>query len=204
MAITNYTDLQSEVASWLARSDLTNNIPTFIQLAEKQMSRRLRVKNQETTATGTAATTIALPSDYVEMIALTLTASGDERALRQRDRFSGTAINNSSADVYYYTIEGGNIVITPEPAGTETYTLQYFASVPALSGASPTNWLITAHPDLYLYGVLIQSAPFLKDDPRLMTWQSLFEQIMTAIEIQNLSDRWSGSPISSRAQMSCW
>lgn len=65
MAITNYTDLQSTVADWLHRSDLTSAIPTFIQLAEKQMSRELRLKNQETEVTDTATTTIALPADYV-------------------------------------------------------------------------------------------------------------------------------------------
>lgn len=204
MAITNYTDLQSTVADWLHRSDLTNVIPTFIQLAEKQMSRQLRLKNQEAEATGTAASTIALPADYVEMIALTLTSGDEERALKQVDRFSGTRVNNFTADTAYYTIEGGNIVLTPDPAGTETYTLQYYAAVPALSGASPTNWLITAHPDLYLYAVLLQSAPYLIDDARVATWQGAYTAILASIREQDEKDRWSGSPINARAQMSCW
>ena len=34
MAITNYTQLQSSIASWLLRDDLTAVIPDFITLAD--------------------------------------------------------------------------------------------------------------------------------------------------------------------------
>lgn len=204
MAITNYTDLQSTVADWLHRDDLTSAIPTFIQLAEKQMSRKLRVKGQETEVTGTAAATIALPADYLQAIALTLTSGGIERALAQRDRFSATNLNNFSASAAYYTIEGGNIIITPEPAGTEDYTLQYYAGITALSDAAPTNWLLTANPDLYLYAVLIQSAPYMVDDPRVSAWGTMYASILEEIKQQDANDRFSGSPMAARAQMSCW
>lgn len=204
MAITNYTDLQSTVAEWLHRDDLTSSIPTFIQLAEKQMSRQLRVKSQEAEVIGTAATTIALPADYAEMIALTLTSGGIERALIQKDRFGGTNLNNFTSSAVFYTIEGGNIVITPPPAGTETYKLQYYAKIPALSGAALTNWLITDSPDLYLYATLIQSAPFVKDDPRLATWGQMYVGIKEEMQLQDHKDRFSGSPMAARAQMSCW
>lgn len=204
MAITNYTDLQSAVADWLHRDDLTNTIPTFIQLAEKQMSRQLRVKNQETEATGTATTTIALPADYVQAISLTLEVGGEYYPLTQKDRYSATILNNNSSIASYYTIEGGNIVITPPPGSNTNYTLQYYAEVTPLSGAAPTNWLVTAHPDLYLYATLIQSAPYLEDDSRITTWDAMYARILASIKEQDDNDRWSGSPIAARAGMSCW
>ena len=37
MAFTSYSDLQSEVASWLHRSDLTTEIKSFICLAEADL-----------------------------------------------------------------------------------------------------------------------------------------------------------------------
>lgn len=204
MSITNYTDLQSAVANILHRDDLTNSIPLFIQLAEKQMSRHLRLKNQETEATGVATTTIALPSDYVEAISLTLEVGGEHYPLSQRDRYSATVLNSSSAIASYYTIEGGNIVIAPPPASNTNYTLQYYAEVTPLSGGAPTNWLITAHPDLYFYATLIHSAPHLEDDARIATWDAMYTRILAAIKEQNDNDRWSGSPMRARAGMSCW
>ena len=41
MSITNYTELKTAVANFLARSDLTDRIPEFISLAEGRLSREL-------------------------------------------------------------------------------------------------------------------------------------------------------------------
>ena len=32
------------------------------------------------------------------------------------------------------------------------------------------NWLLTMAPDLYLYGALMEAAPYLKEDGRIQTW----------------------------------
>lgn len=37
------------------------------------------------------------------------------------------------------------------------------------------NWLLTAEPDIYLYGALCESAPYLKDDARLPMWEARLE-----------------------------
>ena len=42
MSLSNYTDLQSTIASYLARTDLTSTIPVFIQLAENRLRRDIR------------------------------------------------------------------------------------------------------------------------------------------------------------------
>ncbi len=47
MAISSYTDLQTSIANFLARDDLTSVIPDFIQLAEARMSRELDTRSQE-------------------------------------------------------------------------------------------------------------------------------------------------------------
>lgn len=56
MALTTYSDLQSAVASYLARSDLTSQIPDFIRLAEIRLRRELRIRQMlrsvTTTTTG--------------------------------------------------------------------------------------------------------------------------------------------------------
>ena len=49
MAITDYSSLQSEIADWSHRSDLSTKIPTFIQLAESKMSTKIRDRKLEVT-----------------------------------------------------------------------------------------------------------------------------------------------------------
>ena len=47
MALTNYTELQAEVANFLNRDDLTAAIPTFIRLAEAKMNYLEVEKNED-------------------------------------------------------------------------------------------------------------------------------------------------------------
>ena len=70
MALTNYSDLKTTVANYLGRSDLTNQIPDFISLAETRLNRVLRVRQMLQTATATTTAndaTVGLPSDFLEM-----------------------------------------------------------------------------------------------------------------------------------------
>ena len=43
MALTTYAELQTAVANYLARTDLTSQIPDFIYIAETRLRRQLRI-----------------------------------------------------------------------------------------------------------------------------------------------------------------
>ena len=43
MSFTSYSDLQDAIAGYLARSDLTTQIPDFIRLCEVRLRRDLRL-----------------------------------------------------------------------------------------------------------------------------------------------------------------
>ena len=47
MAITTNSELNTAVANWLSRSDLTSRIPEFIALFEAKFNRDMRVPQQE-------------------------------------------------------------------------------------------------------------------------------------------------------------
>ena len=53
--------------------------------------------------------------------------------------------------------------------------------VTTLGGAVTTNWLLTAHPDIYLYGTLLESAPYLKDDARVVVWQTEYDRRIVSV-----------------------
>ena len=65
----------------------------------------------------------------------------------------------------------------------------YRANIPALSESNTTNWLLTLAPDLYLYGVLLESAPYMKEDERISTWGSGFSTALN--DLNNLGARQS-------------
>lgn len=51
----------------------------------------------------------------------------------------------------------------------------WYAELAELSAEAPTNALLTGWPQLYFYAALSESAPYLKDDPRLATWEALLD-----------------------------
>lgn len=193
MAIANYTDLVSAVAGWLARDDLTTRIPDFITLAEAKFNRVIlhpRMETRSTLTVNTLATDpefLDLPTDFQTMRSARLSGVTGKPRLgfmtqTQMDDFRYSTDNVTDQPVYF-SVTGGQIELAPTP--NEDYDVQivYRANIPALSSGAPTNWLLTMAPDLYLYGALLESAPYTKNDERISVWamgvQTVIDQLNT-------------------------
>ncbi|TAE78733.1 MAG: hypothetical protein EAZ84_00410, partial [Verrucomicrobia bacterium] len=69
MSIDTYAELQSAIADWLDRQDMTAVIPSFISLAEADINRVLRDYRMEKRSTAQVdAQYSALPIDWLETI----------------------------------------------------------------------------------------------------------------------------------------
>ena len=67
---TNYATLKTTIANYLARTDLTDQIPEFIRLAEDRLRRDLRIRPMLKVATASTTAgdaTVSLPSDFLAM-----------------------------------------------------------------------------------------------------------------------------------------
>jgi hypothetical protein len=180
--IVDYTSLQAAVTEYLARDQDTTliaRIPTFIQLFEAKMNRALFVRQMEQRATAVIDITqsepefIALPSDFQSMRRIRLSSVSGKPYLSflsgtQMDEFRLFSADASGQPIYF-TIFGNEIELCPSPDQDYTVEMVYRQNVPALSSNS-TNWLLTLAPDLYLYGALLESAPYIKEDERIQTW----------------------------------
>lgn len=197
MAITNYTELQSAVADFLNRDDLTSVIPTFISLAEAQMQRVIRHHKMMNRATAQIDTRyFVLPSDWLETARfhligdrtyrLELTSMDDMLQLRQANA-------DISGRPSHFAHIGDQLEVYPSPSGTYNVELLYHQKIPALSASNTTNWLLTAHPDVYLYGALMQSAPYLDDDQRMQVWSTLYGNAVQAVNQESEKARYSGA-----------
>lgn len=183
MAITTYAELKTSISNWLmGRDDLTAVIPDFITLAESRINRALRVREMEATTTLTPASNVCtLPSDFIE--ARRVLANSDPLSVLEPispDYAIENYSSNPSGSVpMFYTIFGSSL--TAYPLSASTITLVYYQKVPALSDANTTTWLLTKAPELYLYGSLIEAAPYLEDDARMQTWLALFQAGVQAL-----------------------
>jgi len=205
MAITSYADLQTSVANWLNRSDLTLRIPEFIDLAEANFNRDLRHRDMETTITlNTVAgtSTIALPSDYLETRAMVNQTTPlvvlEYMTVVQLDTAHATSV---SGQPYNYTIVGSNYRLGPVPDAVYNIELTYYQRIPALSDANPTNWLLTNHPDAYLFAVLVEAEPYLKNDERLPVWGAKLQRSLEGLKAEASRSAFNGGPLYSRTNV---
>ncbi len=192
MALANYADLQTSVASWLHRGNLTAMIPDFINLAEAKINREVRIRAMEQVATGTVAASVALPTGFVEMIALTVSTGNKTWPLTY---VPPAELNTESSAPYRYSIVGDNLLFATIGTGY-TYSLTYYEKFDALS--TGVNWLITNAPDIYLYATLLEAAPYIKDDPRIATWAQLLLDSVERLARADKRDRF-GSNLVVRA-----
>ena len=49
----------------------------------------------------------------------------------------------------------------------------------SLSDGTRSNFILEQHPDIYFYGSLLHSAPYLDDDARLSTWSALYDSAVS-------------------------
>lgn len=193
MSISTYAELQTAVAAYLHRSGLTTEIPGyFIVLAEAKLNRRLRTMSQETTATGAVAATVALPSDFLELISLTVTEDGSTYPISYKP--TGKIVGDSGS-TNFYSFVGTDIKFEPVASGV-TYTLTYYKKIPALSAG--VNWLITQAPDIYLSASLLEAAIFIKNDAAAGGYSAGLESSIALLTKQEISSRY-GNNLASRA-----
>ena len=196
MSIANYTDLQSQIADFLNRDDLTSVIPTFITLAEADMNRRLRHWRMETRSQALLDTRYtALPQNFVDAVRLQLTGpSGVQRLelITNSELMDKRQASDTAGTPRFYVINDGTIEVYPAPDQDYDLEMVYIATIPDIS-TNTTNWVITYHPDCYLYGALIHSAPYLQEDPRTQTWAALYKNAVDGINLEDDKAKTSGS-----------
>jgi len=197
MAINTYSTLQTAIANWLDRDDLTNRITEFIALCEARFGRKLRIRLMETTTTASTAAgtrSYALPTSYLSGRVFSLNTTPitplEYLTPEMMDRLWAGSISGKPLT---YTIVGDNYHLGPAPDAVYTIEIIYYKQVDALSDAAPSNTMLTNNPDVYLYGALLEAAPFLQNHPDIPVWKGAYDDAIDNIQKADTLDRHSGS-----------
>lgn len=187
--MTDFLTLKTDIANVLARDDLNSDIPLFVRLCEAAIRRKVKVRAMETAADITIdARSEAVPAGFISVRRLSLDVDDGGLTYMTPERLYESRIYREQGTPEVYTIEGDNFVFAPEPSTSITGKLLYYKAFDALSGDTDTNWLLNNAYDVYLYGALVHSAPFIGEDERIATWNGFYTQ---AIDGVNKMDQWS-------------
>jgi len=197
MTISNYAELQAEIANFLNRDDLGEASKTFIRFGEADMQRQIRHWKQENRAQANLDTQYsALPADFYQTIKMTLNASTTVN-LELISQWGIAEAQQKTADTAgtpkYYAITANQIELFPAPDAAYSTELYYYSIIEPLSDTNPSNWLLQTFPDCYLYSSLVHSAPYLNDDQRLQTWSALQASSIASINMDSQKSEFGGS-----------
>lgn len=197
--VTDYASLKGSIAGWLHRSDLTDNIPEFVQMGENRIYRDLRVRQMEAALSATiSAGVIAAPTGYLEMKFAYVNASPVQRLERKDAEWIYRNYPTRSAEGIpkFFAREAGNFIFGPYPDSAYTVSGLYYRRLEALSGTNTTNWLIEDVPDMLIFASLCEAAPWMRNDERIAVWEQKYKQIKDRVQTNDEQEEFSGSPIS--------
>ena len=199
MAISTYSELQTAVANWLDRDDLTARIPEFIALAEARFNRILRLRSMEakyTANTVAGQRNLALPANYIQMRNFQVNSNPlttlSYVTPEIYDRLWG---GSTSGTPKFYTILANEVSFGPIPASVMQVEMLFYKKFDNLSVTTTTNLLLTDAPDIYLYGYMLEAEPFIMNDERVPLWATALERAVTDMQEQDNKDRHSGSAL---------
>lgn len=196
--IQTFDDLKAAVGRWLHRSDLAAAAEDFIALFEARANRDIRVRQMEAAYSQTVtAQRNPLPDDWLEMIGKP-TVGGKPQDFITRDQFKLLDGTVPAFESGYFSIFGSNIALNVNVSAGVTLAYDYYSRIPALSTSNQTNWLITDGPDIYLYGSLLEAAPYLNNDARIETWRGLLTAGMNDIQTASDNAKTSGGTLEVR------
>jgi hypothetical protein len=206
VAITTYAELQTATANWLDRSDMTDRIPEFIELAEANFNRVIRqpdmITKDDSFSISSRYTT--LPTDTLEIVRIVLDLTPvvvleymtPEELSERRTYLTGTG-----KPIYFTTVGGSTnqLEVLRSPDSTYTASIIYYTRIAALTDVATTNWLLTNHPDIYLFGTLVEAEPYLKNDERMPMWTSRLDKALNDLRLQGQRERHTASGLRMRS-----
>lgn len=203
MAITTYDELKTAIGDWLIRQDLAAVTPTFVALAEAQMNRDARLRSMDgmtRTDLVIAGQYTSLPADVLELV--NVQVKSPDRVLKYATLYELDEIRiaEPTGIPTHYSLIGTEIEVAPVPTSATTLELTYYGKLPPLSDANPTNWLLQAAPDIYLYASLLQAAPYLHEDERIGVWAASYDRLCEDFARNEERRAYNGAPLVVRAR----
>ncbi len=205
MPLATYEELVQEIQEYLARPDLTEQIPTFIKLAEMRAQRESNLRHRWTEGytSGLTMTSgqdyVDLPTDAIEVRWIRIDTNPPRRCqVVSPEIFDRVRWRDDGGIPQVLLMRGLQIALAPTPTDTHSYDILFYKGITSLTAAAPTNYLLTNHPDVYLYGALFEGKVFDEDNEGASKYDSLFQRALKTLNKVEARARTGGGPLAIR------
>lgn len=211
--IRTYGDLKAAVALWIDRDDdeFVNQIPNFINFAEKEIYRAVRIPRFEREIYLKITNGMAyIPTDLLQVNYIMKAQTGQVYRttsieeldwLRRGKTTHSTQFNESevvwaktTGRFYFYPPITATIPEGTELTGNEVL-LSYYRDTAEMVNDTDSCAILTIAPELLLYTALKHACLFVQDDAAVQKWAALAMASMSDIQKQADNAEYSGSPL---------
>jgi len=198
-----YNTLQNDVRSYLERGGslatdplVFAQIPNLITLAERRISRDLKIQGFQTvvvTNLQTGVAVLAKPDRWRDTISMNIgTGVGNNTRAqiftRDYEYCRSYWPDETEVDqpLFYADYNYSNWLLVPTPDQDYPIEILYYELPALLDENNQTNWLTEFAPNLLLYATLLEATPFLKNDERIPVWQGMYAQAAQALQNEDM------------------
>lgn len=202
-----FTSLQSDIRNYLERGGATDpivyeQIPRLITLAERRISRELKIQGFQAVVNTTMQAGLAVyakPDRWRDTISINIGTGASNnvhtpvytRAYEYVRQYWPDETETGQPE-FYADYDYQHWIFAPTPDAAYPVEILYYELPPLLDDANQTNWLSEFAPNVLLYGSLVEATPFVKDDQRVQLWQSYYDRALSALngeDLQKILDR---------------
>ena len=179
MSISTFSELQTAIADWSHRANLTSYLPDFVTMAENKIFSDLKVKEMEARTTYTPTSRyLSTPTGMTGIRRLIALTTPPVELFSTSPDGLHTVYDTASGTPSYYAVLGSEIEFNRIP--NVDVELLYYSAPTALSSGNTTNAILTAYPNIYLAACMVECATFIKDPSMLATWQGKYADAVSA------------------------
>lgn len=199
-----FTTLQEDVRRYLERGStyasdpvVYEQIPRLINLAERRISRELKIQGFINVVTGTLVvgqSVYSKPDRWRDTVSINIGtgANSNSRSVlyaRAYEYLLSYWPDRSQTDepLFYADYDYSHWLLAPTPDAEYPFEILYYELPPLLDDAVQTNWLTEYAPQLLLYATLLEATPFLKNDERINVWQTMYDRAAAMLNGEDLN-----------------
>jgi hypothetical protein len=197
MPFSTTADFRTAIKSWSKRNEFTDpEIDDFTLLFEAEFfgDPEVRLRAMETVDAAFAVTgrLTALPTGFLELRSIQNIGSPNFPLKLITPQSAAEAFDYAGAGpAVGYIIEGTNLRLEPDP-GSATLRLDYYAALTTITGGT-VNWLLTNWPNVYLFGTLRYTAPYVGNDERIPMWEAWYQKARAEVIAADRRSKRAGS-----------
>lgn len=202
-----YTSLLTDLRAYLERGSVTDTtvydqLPNLVNLAERRLARELKIQGFQDVVSSTMTSGLAVypkPDRWRLTVSMNIGTGASQNEAefllpRSYEYLRNWWKDRSETDqpMYYADYDYSHWLIAPTPDAAYPWEILYDQIPELLDDTTQTNWTTQYAPEALLYAALLESAPFLKDDQRVPTWQQFYDRSMAALngeDVKKIVDR---------------